>query len=579
MGFRSYDRWLCISEWCFRLFNRKTNIRTVPQKPSSRRGVSQQETYRYAPSLKVSAREVNTYTEPVPDSKTTNLIKALQSGQSILESFGKYKAGKSHFDYKEGQEKALAGKQLTEAEAQVDAKVKGFQEVMGRGDAYKFDLLVQKYFSENKYTSPEDFQEGLKLLEQGFTEGKSEHYLRGFVPEAMKTEHAAFSNFTKVKQLEVQEKHLENITNDFKNTLAQTQGNPEILRKKLTQLQEESKALGIDRLTVSERILDAVGLEAERTGNPDLLSFADLKENGIALTDTALAKTVQSYRDKAETAKSLYRKAQEGQIKELRKEAKQVLVNEFLISLSDMKAGQSSVSPEKVIGLRQQIVNFSDARKNELGIALDNSDVDRLLTLTENLLETEGFSNSSDVEVLRSLTGMSLAITGEEDMANVLDYLEYHRSNLTKEDYLKYTREIMASAKLATNAELKAFKELYKRNTPKFLSSLAQYGDSIAEQELLGLQAQKAKNQDSRRQSYAQVMLDYYITEALQENGGKPLSPKEYFQIQETVRKEAKEVYPEFDPMDFGDAEKPQNKTTETSLINRLERLKRLGRN
>lgn len=513
-----------------------------------------------------------------PKSSTNNIIMALRAGGGFLESFGKLKALQSEKAEKSGYLLGLSGEKLEENATQ--AKIRGFQRGEGKAAVLEFGRLTKEYTLRNIHLPPEEFHAGIEQLQLEFLEGKSEDYLEGFVKGALQHENSAISAYTQARHTIVQNAQLNNSTKDFTNTLengledlsetlqslistsdealapeerdekaeSHIQAFAKEIREAMDAKIAENKALGIPTKVTMERLLETIGHKAVQSANPSLMSFMYLEDSdGIRLIDTDLAKEAYRYLERAENAVTIMENDYIEQQKEYQKEMTKRWTNHFLTEFAALRNNAERVPASVITRLQSWLEEFSDASKNEYGIALEPTMYKQLLNMTNNLSKVIGYAERTDLDTLRELSTMSFTITDEESLTKVLDFLDRNRVSFTKTDYNKSVANAMASYELAENEGMTELKNSIARNQAIFESTVKQLGETIIEQSMSRLYADKIRKQDAKRVDYVRDYLTELVKEATLENGGKAISVPKLREIKEELRDKAYKIYPRVD--------------------------------
>ena len=514
--------------------------RTAQQRMSSRRPVSQRETYRYYPKVEVTARPVDAYAAPGRVSQRTQaLIQALEQGQGLLASYAQIQKQQEEEARQEGYELGKIGKKLPENAS--DSKIKGWLQAQGEGAVFDFERDIQEYTLNNWQQDPETYQQGINDLITQYIDGKSKAFLKGFVPKAEQVEQQYYRKYMQAHQEKIMNDGLNNLAKgfrqDFANLVEGDNYSPEKVRSLLSEYQKKGKKFGLSRDEVSKRMIALVGREAEKAGDPELLSFVEVEdEQGIKLTDTKLRENIRTWRKRAVDSRDQLIKAREAHYKELKKEAKAQLQRNIVTMLH----GLENPTPEQLIAVKQDILDrWSTPEGNELGIALDAKDMKTYLDTINDLLATGEFAENSDPNTVAALQELAATISSPEDFEIGMQMLSSFKHNLSGSDYTRLHQKMLSEREAMEDKEIQNFKTFHNRAIGTFTPLLRQGSDTL----FGGYMKDDIEAQDEERVNYGLNRLQEAVDRFREENGRTP-TYEEYYRLQDRVKKEAYEAFP-----------------------------------
>lgn len=346
--------------------------------PFSRRTpVDPRETYDVTtPGLQVVASPTDPLVRTDAGSGLRQLVQALGPISQGLRAYGQDMDRRFQEDIERGRLARAKGEELPKQAS--PGLIKGYETFKGELTArkeYKADLTAIQ--NEMDSLAPEELEERLQGLTQAYLDGATEDFVRGFIPVALQLEESVLSRYQARQQELFQAEVVENISQIAQDTVtsaldsslspvfglssiediqgngaiyqALEQGNlsesySSILHQKLRELHQQGKTFGLSKSEVSELFLDQVGQEAVRLGVPELLEFAEKKDqSGISLSGSTLGSKVESYRNQAKSRRETLRRAFDDEASDARQALVDSAVKESWSALYDASAEESPV--------------------------------------------------------------------------------------------------------------------------------------------------------------------------------------------------------------------------------------------
>lgn len=364
--------------------------RTIDKKPTTRNPVTAQETFRYTtPDLKVTARPVDPYVRPAPPKKENSsglasLVTALNQLNQVVQSKQK-EWDKENFE--KGQVAAFKGEQL--APGSPEAMVQGFESLSGQAAMVELQAAHENLLMNSQGMAPDEFMSALKDTTQQFTSGKSDTYLMGLMKGgALGLEKRTLAHYQKMTTANVKEDIVSKMATAFSGQFSQLQDrSAESTHQLFTSFQEQAVQAGIPRKVASDRLLEVIGQEAVRTGNPELMSFAYLPHKGVQLARTDSSEKVQGFmqqalhsRDRIE-ANTLREQARR------EKEAQEYAVTEAVHTMYNLDPSK----PDEFRGQMSAVITAIDQSRHQL-----KDDYKMLRKTAEEFMERGGYPKVSD---------------------------------------------------------------------------------------------------------------------------------------------------------------------------------------
>ena len=257
-----------------------------------------------------------------------NMTTAINTVAPLVE---KIKAENQRADQIKGWLKAATGEALDENAS--EAMVESYYKYQANMDYSLYNAALQTYYQENKakWESPEDVNKALDEFNRQWLENRpsNDYYLETFLPTALERQQALVNNWTTEKTKEVaQEMYQTGVAGiqyqadqALEAGLAQFVGLDNLealdskefivngfnsvdlnnfLRWNLSQIQEQAKDMGFNRIEASEIFVKRIGELAAKYGLPELLDFTTLADSsGISLDQTVLSDTINKYKEQA----------------------------------------------------------------------------------------------------------------------------------------------------------------------------------------------------------------------------------------------------------------------------------------
>jgi hypothetical protein len=196
-------------------------------------------------------------------------------------------------------------------DAATDSFVKGYENYDGTAAVQEFEQKLYEFYTSNPEMTVEEWAAYKEGVVDEFVSDKADHWLKGFVPSAMRRVDQYDGAVRKRKEEQYQATMLSKTRQvaDTKVRDILTDGTisdkPAAVRQVLSQVQAHAKEHGfrLTRNQISEQFVDVVGEMAMEKGRPDWMKFAAIKDDsGMSLDmQVDLAPKVDRYRQMAET--------------------------------------------------------------------------------------------------------------------------------------------------------------------------------------------------------------------------------------------------------------------------------------
>lgn len=407
--------------------------KNAQQRLSKRRAPTQKETYRHSQGLEVVARPTDYQGEvDYPSSNLNTLVKALESGQGFMSSYAQYKKQKNIADKEAGYWEGKAGKEKPEDAS--SAKVRGWLMAQGEADAFELEKQVTEYVQTSFDQDPESFQQGLNELMSSYMDGKSESYLKGFVPQAEKVEQKTYRSYMETNHERTLSKGLDNVSKGFRHQLENMEEmSPEKIRSLVSESQKKGRSFGLTRDVVTSRLLTLVGRQAELEGDPSLLDFTEVPDSeGIRLSSTKHADDVRMWKERAKDAQVRQENAEEAKLATYRKRAKAQAERTIGVQMAEV----DPTDTQQILRIKQSLIStWSNPQNNKYGIALDGNDLNKYITQLNDYMDLEGFSDNTDEMVHGHFTRNIQKARTEHELTGIRDSLYIMRDQFTPSDF------------------------------------------------------------------------------------------------------------------------------------------------
>ncbi|MFC1524359.1 hypothetical protein ACFL6N_06170 [Thermodesulfobacteriota bacterium] len=370
---------------------------------------------------------------------------------------------------------------------------------------------------------PIEYNKRREATVKKFTAGASEHFMRGFMDDALHVQQKHEKAFQKQKKGELQSEWLEKGSQSFDTMLNRVledgeQDTPKVMRNFLSALQKEGEEYGLTKAQVSTRVIQSVGIRAVNYGRPDLLKFAWEEDNGIKLIATDAGPQVESYFKQALAAQKAMKaqgeKAVEKSLKGLTNSIEVGIVE--ALEANDLKKAQTLLH------------NSSDGTRNKFGVALDASKVEHYHKMLNDFRAEEGYADEGTKNDDVYLSMYNRAMKGELDP----EYLAGFKGQLTRGMYL----ELFKRNSEATAKGLKGLSEMDKA-VNQYIKDRA----SVFVPDLL----EKSIDRDAarRRKAMYPMEFDRAYREWQKNNSGKEITYDELYKVGELAEKAVTERY------------------------------------
>ena len=386
----------------------------------SQKQIQAQDTFRWTtPDTKVNARAVDPYARPTKDSGADQLAAVLNDVTSTMRNVKDIKKDRDRKDMQRAADAFFMGHDL-DPENESSAFIQQYELLEGQAGVLDFENQLNALYDERKHDlTPEEWTQERDKLIASHTEGKSNFFLRGFVPKALEHSNKVDDSFRKAKLKETQTKVKSNLQKQAKLIVEQALEAeeddyglaPGLIREKLTEMQENTKGFGLSKTDVSEQFIRAIGKEAVNTGNPELMNFIDAPDKtGNILRDNAeLGALAEQYERAAMAAE----KALEENDELERKKNNADYVKGAFELLRDWRDGKAPMSaladveqmlednPERfeVHQYNSLRTSVSNARS---GAAQQNNDDATFDDLSWKLKNMDPYDDPTDVEIFRA---------------------------------------------------------------------------------------------------------------------------------------------------------------------------------
>lgn len=389
---------------------------TITRPASKRREVTAQETFRYTtPDMKVTARPVDAYVDPAkPRPKDYSGLEALMQGLNALAvGMQRREANNSKEDYEKGQVMALRGEEPPPGSP--EAMWKGNQHFKGQSAVIDLQSRYEQLLQNSAGMTQDEFVQELHKTSQDLMKGQSDHYLMGMLKGgALGLEKQAMNAFRKTSLASVKEDTTSAMATAFSAQFnAMEDKSPAALHGLYTTFLDQAVHAGVDRKVAADRLVDVIGTEAVRSGNPDLMSFAQLTDSkGIAPIGTAMQDKILGYTQRALNARDRLEANAERDANKARKEQQDYVETEMTSFLYNMDSTGGNFSHDMTMYL-------DNLEKNRH--ALDPGAYTRLRKEAEAVMERGDFRKVSDKA--KYLEAAELATAGELKLSDYAPYL------------------------------------------------------------------------------------------------------------------------------------------------------------
>jgi hypothetical protein len=430
-------------------------------KKNKRSEVTQQDTFRYTQTIQPAARPVDYNTSVRAQNTSGGAAQALLDGLGLLEkgvAAGTELVDKTGKNYKEaGKAAAARGDKGDAPKSWVpgaeEAYIEGYQEMTGAGEGYlELQGILNQHAMDNAGADHATFSKTQDMEISKFFAGRTDAFTRGALPGAisLQRKHQAtyLDNVRKEHELDALAKsrslmdaNIQQIREDTAPKDLHT-----VLRQELNHAQERGKMLGHHRSVSSMQMVNIMGKEAVRTGNPELMKFA--YEYGAAgkirvIDNEKLASKVAAFekaaRDEARSMANQSRLNRDRAEKDMHSKLTSGMA-EYANFVSDPNADpvERKKYREK---LRETLWTYSSPDRNPEGIMLTRTEIDHF---NNELDEATGYNGSLFASESIPEVEAALRVAARTNpLSLTADRMEAAKQFLSEEDYVTI-RELKA---------------------------------------------------------------------------------------------------------------------------------------
>ena len=413
--------------------------------------VHEQDTFDFTqPRMDVSARRVDAFANPGQDRKGSTILKFVGQLQGMSGAYQRDMKRIEGEDHEAGQTSAMRGEEAPEDASA--AFIEGHERFTGSADANAYHKQMEELYQKQYQLTPDQWLAEKEKINAEFLNGRSDAYVQGFVPAAVKIEDNYDRRYQKQQMIMVQDEYLTNVSANAELSLDlglkdETMSGQDVnisMRQSLTTMQETGKQYGLSRTEVSKVFLRSIGEKAAQTGRPDLLNFAMIPDkDGHKLSNRPdMADIVNNYIQAAEAEQESMVQKKLGAEKKLQKEI--------------------DVSIDRALVVSTESGDFGDAKALIRQYA-DNLTPERLATHIKRIkaLESEeGWSTTSNPMEYQAFYNLSAA--GEMD-DNAWEMARYSLSKAEYKEMVKLNtkaKEDAENPKAPSRANLKQYTNL-----------------------------------------------------------------------------------------------------------------------
>lgn len=444
----------------------------LDKKPSKRRKVDPRDTYRYTtPNIQPAARPTDPYVAPQPPRRIT----AVSDLMNALSGFARL-----YEDHKITQEKEAIAQGETDYYTDTAppddahaARIQKYDELRGKGESYKFWKDATALYMENQTDSPEELAGKMDELLQQYREGKSPAYMKGFIPRAQEILHQIDGlHFTRQKQeyeAEVLASGQAVISGELDRLGLE---NPQAIRDVITQLQVDSKALGLTRTQVSQMAYDYLSARATVTGDTRYITPLVLRDaSGTSIADVVGPDKVASLLHRTEGVQHSRWEMQRAIQREQEAKQQNLLENKLYRKFYELDPNDL----DGLMALKTELNAYTSPEGNPEGLVLDSARFNALNNMIEGRQGKGGWAAQSDpevmVDVLRKAKLGAISIPEIVQKRKQLSYEDARAAigySLTHEDKMQNRQEQEATAR---------WKEGQKRAVKLFVGERGPFAD------------------------------------------------------------------------------------------------------
>ena len=487
---------------------RQTSKRLKGQKQ-----VNPQATFDFTvPKRHGAARPVDPYEKPALDSKLTGIIKFVDqfsaTSQQVVQANEIYKG----VQREKGAEAARKGEEVSDKHW---AFMEGYENLNGEVGAGEYKLKADAIIAKSEDMTPQEFRASMDGIFTEHINGRSDAYIKGFFPKALRAEEQAESSYLNLQRAKFTRENNKKLGSKFAGDLA-------LLYSADSELSYTEKAAEMHAQLVKEQefavqhkigskydvtkvFKDTVINKAILSGNPALLDvFTVADKHGIRLMD------VGEYSKEISRAKVATEKAVAANDKAAQDARKAAVIEAS-------NAAQRALSDSIVSGDRLQAKSILETYRDILPPAI----YDKFLGEIDKGAGTETFGKFTDADVQRNL--FNKAVNGQ---LNSEDF-RLNRHLLTKDAYIELGEVNARGRKSAASSNRKPKHMVLVDEYKKYLKPLAA-GDTTFE--LYG-------SAEHKRIADSMYILNRRVASKIEKNGGSSVDDEWlYKQINEIAK-------------------------------------------
>jgi len=495
--------------------------KSIEKKYSRRHQVNPQQTFDFTvPKKEVNARMVDTYTEPTVSSKTKNVLSFINSMSSLAKTTSQF----SQIYNAEMKEKGyISGAKKEEApKGKHWAFIEGYEGFKGEAASGEYLAKMQGLIREasTKELTPKDWDIEKEKIHEGFLNGATDAFIKGFIPKASGIEEKFDAEFVKILQTkletnylsETRKKAISDLTVIYNDVTIEDKG--KAMREVLTQEHNRGKNLNIaDKIKISTEFVETIIEKAVTDGRPDYLDFAKIKDkDGVKLIDRPeLADEIwsglRSAMSKKETLEIKAIEERKNKIKEIKENIERQIV--WSLETDDLNPAIKNISQYKSI--------------------LDPDDLSKYMRRANELSLDANWSKVNNAEWYRlAHKKASVGKMTEEDWNNAPKFL-------TRAGYIELSKvnnkgkEEMAKDSWGMRSKFEQKKKRLLENISPIHPITKKFFDA---------------EHGKERYEFADDSMDLLYEDFVRKNGVEALGIEQMIKWRNDVRKEALELYP-----------------------------------
>lgn len=373
---------------------------SLEKKIHSRAKVDPRDTFRYTtPDIVPAARPTDPYVNLGSPRKITALSELLGALDNFGTAYEKHQYEKEKEAVAQGETDYNTGQ--APPEGAHEARIRKYNELRGKGAAFEFYKEATDLYMKNQTDDPEALAGKMSELVKRYQTEKGQNspdFMNGFAPRAQEILHQIDGMHFSQRKKEYESEVLSNGQSIISDALERLGlDDPQGIRDTISQLQVDSKALGLHRSQVSGMVFDFLSARALITGDSRYILPLTLRDSsGQSIADVVGPEKVGALLNRTESVAHSRWQMEKQMAKEKENEQQNLVELGLLRQFYSLDKNDL----EGYMSLQQQLLSYATPDGNPDGITLDSSKFNSLNALIEGRKGKGGWAEESDPEAL-----------------------------------------------------------------------------------------------------------------------------------------------------------------------------------